>query len=247
MRAEIEAIAGNPATPTIENTLAALELCGDALDRVSSIFWCRAGAHTNDAIQAHGARDRAEDVAAFLGDLDERGAVRPHRRPLPAPRRRSASTPRRCGCWRRPGRASSVPAPSSTPTARSGLPAINEELASLGTHVRPERARRREGLGAVPRRGRPRRPARLPAERRWRRPPRRAASKGTLRGDAVALDLRALHHLFRAPRPAREGLPRLHHARREWRRHRQSRRSCARCWRCAPRRRSCSAMAATPR
>ncbi len=49
---EIDAIAGNAEAPTIENTLAALELAGDALDRVSSIFWCRAGAHTNDAIQA---------------------------------------------------------------------------------------------------------------------------------------------------------------------------------------------------
>jgi peptidyl-dipeptidase Dcp len=49
--AEIEAIAGKADKPTIENTLAALELSGDALDRVSSIFWCRAGAHTNDAIQ----------------------------------------------------------------------------------------------------------------------------------------------------------------------------------------------------
>ncbi len=50
--AEIDAIAGNEEPASIENTLAALELCGDALDRVSSIFWCRAGAHTNDDIQA---------------------------------------------------------------------------------------------------------------------------------------------------------------------------------------------------
>ncbi|MER9940658.1 M3 family metallopeptidase [Mesorhizobium sp. M0092] len=50
--AEIEAIAGNTGTPTIDNTLAALELAGEALDHVSSIFWCRAGAHTNEAIQA---------------------------------------------------------------------------------------------------------------------------------------------------------------------------------------------------
>jgi peptidyl-dipeptidase Dcp len=50
--AEIDAIANNAGTPTIDNTLKALELSGDALDRVSSIFWCRAGAHTNDAIQA---------------------------------------------------------------------------------------------------------------------------------------------------------------------------------------------------
>ncbi|RWC23551.1 MAG: peptidase M3 [Mesorhizobium sp.] len=50
--AEIEAIAGNKDAPSIENTLAALELGGEALDRVSSIFWCRAGAHTNETIQA---------------------------------------------------------------------------------------------------------------------------------------------------------------------------------------------------
>ncbi|MGB3502843.1 MAG: M3 family metallopeptidase [Mesorhizobium sp.] len=50
--AEIEAIAGNPEAPSVENTLAALELAGDALGNVSSIFWARAGAHTNDTIQA---------------------------------------------------------------------------------------------------------------------------------------------------------------------------------------------------
>src|ERR1700741_1472058 len=50
--AEIEAISANSETPTIENTLAALELGGEALDHVSSIFWCRAGAHTNEDIQA---------------------------------------------------------------------------------------------------------------------------------------------------------------------------------------------------
>lgn len=51
-KAEIEAIANNPKRPTIENTLAALELSGDALERVSAIFWCKAGAHTNETIQA---------------------------------------------------------------------------------------------------------------------------------------------------------------------------------------------------
>ena len=50
--AEIAAIAEAAERPTIDNTLAALELSGKALDRVSSIFWLRAGAHTNDAIRA---------------------------------------------------------------------------------------------------------------------------------------------------------------------------------------------------
>ncbi|WP_336055151.1 M3 family metallopeptidase [Nitratireductor sp. CH_MIT9313-5] len=50
-RREIEAIANNPDAPDIGNTLQALELSGEALDRVASIFWCKAGAHTNDVIQ----------------------------------------------------------------------------------------------------------------------------------------------------------------------------------------------------
>ncbi|MGL4406120.1 MAG: M3 family metallopeptidase [Notoacmeibacter sp.] len=48
---EIDAIADNKDPATIENTLKALELAGDALDRVSSVFWAKAGAHTNDVIQ----------------------------------------------------------------------------------------------------------------------------------------------------------------------------------------------------
>ncbi|HWK63754.1 MAG TPA: M3 family metallopeptidase [Rhizobiaceae bacterium] len=51
-QAEIDAIAANAEPATIENTLAALELAGEPLDHVSAIFWCLAGAHTNDMIQA---------------------------------------------------------------------------------------------------------------------------------------------------------------------------------------------------
>ncbi|MHA6685795.1 M3 family metallopeptidase [Mesorhizobium sp. A556] len=50
--AEIATLAGSTQAATIANTLAALELAGNSLDRVSSIFWCRAGAHTNPEIQA---------------------------------------------------------------------------------------------------------------------------------------------------------------------------------------------------
>ena len=50
--AEIAAIADDADAPTVDNTLAAFELSGKPLDRVSSIFWLRAGAHTNDAIRA---------------------------------------------------------------------------------------------------------------------------------------------------------------------------------------------------
>ena len=50
--AEIDAIAGNPEPPTFDNTITALEIAGDALSRVSALFWSRAGANTNDMIQA---------------------------------------------------------------------------------------------------------------------------------------------------------------------------------------------------
>jgi peptidyl-dipeptidase Dcp len=50
--AEIDAIARDPDGPTFANTVVALELAGDALGRVSSLFWQKAGADTNDTIQA---------------------------------------------------------------------------------------------------------------------------------------------------------------------------------------------------
>ncbi|MBP2237793.1 peptidyl-dipeptidase Dcp [Sinorhizobium kostiense] len=50
--AEIEAIANNPQPPTFDNTIVALEIAGDDLSRVSALFWSKAGAHTNEVIQA---------------------------------------------------------------------------------------------------------------------------------------------------------------------------------------------------
>lgn len=50
--AEIDAIAKNPAAADFDNTMVALELAGDKLSKVSSLFWNRAGTDTNDAIQA---------------------------------------------------------------------------------------------------------------------------------------------------------------------------------------------------
>jgi peptidyl-dipeptidase Dcp len=50
--AEIDAIAGNAEEPTFENTVVALEIAGDELSRISALFWNKAGAHTNDNIQA---------------------------------------------------------------------------------------------------------------------------------------------------------------------------------------------------
>ena len=51
-RAEIDRIAAEPAPPTFENTIVALENAGRALGRVAAVFWNLAGADTNDALQA---------------------------------------------------------------------------------------------------------------------------------------------------------------------------------------------------
>ena len=50
-RAEVEAIVTNPEPATFENTVAALERSGRILDRVSTVFFSRASAHTNVAIE----------------------------------------------------------------------------------------------------------------------------------------------------------------------------------------------------
>jgi peptidyl-dipeptidase Dcp len=51
-RAEIDAIAADPAPPTFANTIEALERGGRDRDRVASLFFVLAGADTSDAIEA---------------------------------------------------------------------------------------------------------------------------------------------------------------------------------------------------
>ena len=50
-RAEIEAIANDPAAPTFKNTILAMERSGRMLDRVTSVFFALAGANTNDTLE----------------------------------------------------------------------------------------------------------------------------------------------------------------------------------------------------
>ncbi|WP_440409292.1 M3 family metallopeptidase [Neorhizobium petrolearium] len=50
--AEIDAIANNPEEATFANTVVALEIAGEELSRISALFWGKAGAHTNETIQA---------------------------------------------------------------------------------------------------------------------------------------------------------------------------------------------------
>jgi peptidyl-dipeptidase Dcp len=50
--AEIETIAADPSPPTFANVIEALERSGKSLDRVGSVFFNLAGAHTSDAIES---------------------------------------------------------------------------------------------------------------------------------------------------------------------------------------------------
>jgi peptidyl-dipeptidase Dcp len=51
-RAEIETIAADPATPSFDNTIVALEKGGRDLERVANVFFVKAGADTEEAIEA---------------------------------------------------------------------------------------------------------------------------------------------------------------------------------------------------
>ncbi len=51
-RAELDAIAADPAQPTFDNTIVALEQSGRDLDKVANVFFVLAGADTGDAIEA---------------------------------------------------------------------------------------------------------------------------------------------------------------------------------------------------
>jgi peptidyl-dipeptidase Dcp len=50
-RAEISAIENDPAEPSFDNTIAALELSGKALQRTASVFFNLTGSHTNEALE----------------------------------------------------------------------------------------------------------------------------------------------------------------------------------------------------
>ena len=50
-RAELDAISANPAAPTFENTIVALEKSGRDLDKVANVFFIMAGADTSEAIE----------------------------------------------------------------------------------------------------------------------------------------------------------------------------------------------------
>ncbi len=67
-RAEVEAVAADPAAPTFANTVEALERAGRRLDRVARVFFTYAGAHSSDAIEAIQA-EVSPELARFGADV----------------------------------------------------------------------------------------------------------------------------------------------------------------------------------
>lgn len=67
-RAEVDAIITNPEAPTFENTIEALEFSGQALDRLSSIFFNLNSADTNDTMQQI-AQEVSPKLTAFGNDI----------------------------------------------------------------------------------------------------------------------------------------------------------------------------------
>ncbi|TGN24620.1 M3 family metallopeptidase [Empedobacter tilapiae] len=63
-KAEIEAITANPEAPTFANTIEAMELSGEKLGRISSIFFNLNSAETNDEIQ-----EIAQEVSPLLSEF----------------------------------------------------------------------------------------------------------------------------------------------------------------------------------
>lgn len=51
-RAEVQAIIDNPAAPTFDNTIVALETTGQMLGRVANVFFALTGSHTNPTLEA---------------------------------------------------------------------------------------------------------------------------------------------------------------------------------------------------
>jgi len=131
-RAEIDSIAANPAGPSFDNTIAALEDSGRELERVANVFFVLAGADTSDEIEAI-----ERDVSPLLARHNNALYLNPalYSRIVDLYRRRHAIgldseqarvLERYHTRFVRAGAALKKP-------AQDRLAAINERLASLGT------------------------------------------------------------------------------------------------------------------
>ena len=132
-RAEIDVIAANPAAPSFDNTITALEKSGRELESVANVFFVLAGADTSDEIEAI-----ERDVSPLLARHNNAfylnrtlyariAALYAERETLNLNAEQARVLERYHTRFVRAGAALEKP-------AQERLAAINERLASLGTH-----------------------------------------------------------------------------------------------------------------
>ena len=76
-RKEIDAIAKNPAAPTFENTIVAMERSGQLLTRASAVFGNLTASNTNPQLEKAADGDVAEAVGAHRRDLSSTRSCSP--------------------------------------------------------------------------------------------------------------------------------------------------------------------------
>jgi peptidyl-dipeptidase Dcp len=131
-KAEIAAIADDPAAPTFENTIAALERSGQLLSRIASVFFNLTGADTSEEIEAI-ERDVAPLFAAHDSEIrlndalfTRIDALWQQRETLGLDAEQLRALDRHHVTFRRAGAGQS-------PDAKARLAEIGERLATLGT------------------------------------------------------------------------------------------------------------------
>ena len=116
---EIDAIANDPAKPTFDNTIIAMEKSGRTLSRATTVFYNLVGADTNDTRDKIDARVFAEVRRAPRRDLPQSKTVRAHQGAVRHARARSAWMPKARAWSRSTTRISCAPARSCPMPTRS--------------------------------------------------------------------------------------------------------------------------------
>jgi peptidyl-dipeptidase Dcp len=129
---EVAAIATNPAPPSFDNTIAALELSGRLLGRVTDVFRALAGAHTNPAL-LQTERDIAPRRARHWDGILHDAALFGRIEALHAARERLGLTAEQQRVLERYNLDFKRAGAALGASAKARLGAINERLASLGT------------------------------------------------------------------------------------------------------------------
>ena len=215
--AEVDRIANDPAAPTFENTIAAMERTGRTLDRVSTVYGIFVSNLNDDAVTGGRARDGAETRGIQRQDHSEREAL-PRIAAVYDSRETPELTPEQQRlAWLyytnfvRAGAKLDPAAKERCRASTSGSPRSTQISARTSSPTRSDHVlRARE-------RGRARRPAGVSACR-GRRPPRSPAARRASGWSQYALEHRAVPHLLGPPRSAREGVAHVRQSRRQRRR-----------------------------